>query len=326
MYRFVLLVFFVLFSNTVKAQYIVKDFFDKNGKLTTQDKSYYYRIGEKVVLMNDTGDLMLGRRDTVFVDTVFTFYSHNSQMRSKEFFVDGALVGSYEFYYPNGKLKEGGTYAKGIKDGTIAYWYENGQRYKRIQYTDYVLMESGMVRSFLIHDYWDKENNQIVKNGDGVCSCYLENDSIREEGNVVKGLRDGNWSVFSKDVLLYQELYDVGIFKSGKSFHEGKEISYTEVERQAEFKGGVSRMMEFLAMNIKYPKEAKISRTQGRVFVKFIIDKKGNIRDCSVLSSPHESFSREALRVVRLMPKWKPGTQRGVPVNSQFVLPIVFRQ
>jgi protein TonB len=97
------------------------------------------------------------------------------------------------------------------------------------------------------------------------------------------------------------------------------------VEQQAEFPGGLQAMMKFLNRNIKYPASAKRMGIEGRVFVKFIVDKDGGISQMEVLKGINADLDKEAMRVIKMMPPWKPGKQNGRAVKSQFVLPVYFK-
>ncbi|MBR4199433.1 MAG: energy transducer TonB [Bacteroidales bacterium] len=96
------------------------------------------------------------------------------------------------------------------------------------------------------------------------------------------------------------------------------------VETPPEFPGGEDALYEFLAKNIKYPQAAKDSNIQGRVFVQFVVEKDGTITNPKVIREIGGGCGKEALRVVKMMPKWKPGDQRGVKIRTQFNLPITF--
>ena len=101
---------------------------------------------------------------------------------------------------------------------------------------------------------------------------------------------------------------------------------YQICEKMPEFKGGQTAMMKFIAENIKYPAAAKDAGKEGRAFVKFIVKKDGSITDAGIMkSSGDESLDAEAVRLVKEMPEWNPGTQGGKPVNVQFTLPVVFK-
>lgn len=86
-----------------------------------------------------------------------------------------------------------------------------------------------------------------------------------------------------------------------------------------------AELIKFLIENLQYPQDAIKNKIQGRVLVQFIVDKEGNINDPSILQGVYPSLDAEALRVVKLMPRWTPGYQDGQPVNVQYALPIVFK-
>ena len=97
------------------------------------------------------------------------------------------------------------------------------------------------------------------------------------------------------------------------------------VEVDPEFPGGEEALYKYLAENIKYPVMAKNNKVEGRVYITFVIEKDGTVSDAKVLRSVNEELDAEALRVINAMPKWKPGTQRGVPVRVQYNIPIIFK-
>ena len=99
---------------------------------------------------------------------------------------------------------------------------------------------------------------------------------------------------------------------------------FTVVEEQPGYPGGDEARIRFLQENIKYPEEAKELGVQGKVFVTFVVEVDGSITDVRVLRGIGAGCDEEAIRVVRNMPKWVPGKQRGVPVRVQFNLPIKF--
>lgn len=96
------------------------------------------------------------------------------------------------------------------------------------------------------------------------------------------------------------------------------------VEKMPEYPGGMDELIKFLAQNVRYPEIAKKENIQGMVVVQFIIGKDGTIIDPHVVHGIGGGANEEALRVVKTMPKWKPGIQRGQAVNVQFNLPIRF--
>lgn len=106
---------------------------------------------------------------------------------------------------------------------------------------------------------------------------------------------------------------------------EEEDKIFYAVEQQAEFPGGVAAMMKFLQKNIKYPASAKRMGIEGKVFVKFIVDKEGGISAIEIMKGMNADLDKEAIRVIKMMPPWKPGKQNGRAVKSQFVLPVYFK-
>ncbi len=96
-------------------------------------------------------------------------------------------------------------------------------------------------------------------------------------------------------------------------------------EHRAEFPGGDRALLDFLKSNLVYPKAARDSSIQGRVIVLFTVEKDGSITDVEVVRGVHPALDEEAVRVVSMMPKWKPGTQMGDIVRTKFTLPVLFK-
>ena len=96
---------------------------------------------------------------------------------------------------------------------------------------------------------------------------------------------------------------------------------FTVVEQQPEFFGGYHALFDFLKKNIKIKGK---HRTEGKVLISFIVDKEGRIGHTEVIESLSPETDAEALRVINMMPRWKPGMQNGKPVSVRFILPIKF--
>ncbi len=106
---------------------------------------------------------------------------------------------------------------------------------------------------------------------------------------------------------------------------EATEEIFVVVEQQPEFPGGMSALMKFLGDNIKYPVIAQENGIQGRVITTFVVERDGSITDINVVRGQDPSLDKEAVRVIKTMPRWKPGQQRGKPVRVRFTLPVQFR-
>ena len=96
------------------------------------------------------------------------------------------------------------------------------------------------------------------------------------------------------------------------------------VAADAGFPGGEDALYDFIAKNLKYPQAAKDSNIQGKVFVQFVVEKDGSITNAKVLRDIGGGCGEEALRVVKMMPKWKPGEIRGTKYRVQCTLPVKF--
>lgn len=105
---------------------------------------------------------------------------------------------------------------------------------------------------------------------------------------------------------------------------DNKEIFLT-VDESAEFPGGTGALMQYLNEHMRYPEEAFMANEQGRVIVKFVIEKDGSIGDVQVIKGVTPLLDKEALRVVKDMPKWIPAKVNGKDVASWFNLPISFK-
>ena len=105
---------------------------------------------------------------------------------------------------------------------------------------------------------------------------------------------------------------------------EDEEATFAIIETMPEFPGGQAALTEFLKKNIVYPESEKLKGGVGIVYISFIVAKDGSIRSIKILRGVSEAFDKEALRVVKLMPKWTPGARGGSKVDTNFTLPIKF--
>ena len=97
------------------------------------------------------------------------------------------------------------------------------------------------------------------------------------------------------------------------------------VEEMPAFPGGEAKLMEYVAKNVKYPQIARETGVQGRVYVNFVVEPDGSVSNVSVLRGIGGGCDEEAVRVVKNMPKWKPGKQRGKAVRVSYMLPVNFK-
>ena len=106
---------------------------------------------------------------------------------------------------------------------------------------------------------------------------------------------------------------------------QGKDKVYDIVEVMPQYPGGMPELMQYLAKNIKYPVQAQKKGIEGRVTVRFIVEKDGSISNVTVVRHIHPLLDKEAVRVIKAMPKWSPGMLNGKPVRVKFNIPVAFR-
>lgn len=132
----------------------------------------------------------------------------------------------------------------------------------------------------------------------------------------VKGNDDANGEILkAKEVIAEPE----------PPKHEEENKVFDIVEQQPLFPGGPTALMKYLSENTKYPVVAQENGVQGRVTVQFVVEKDGSISDVHVLRGVDPSLDKEAVRVVKSMPRWTPGKQNGITVRVNYRVPVLFR-
>lgn len=236
-----------------------------------------------------------------------------------------------------------------VKSKNETVYYRKSYRQKgNVFAADYY--KSGIV--MLTGNYSDKKCN--IRNG---CFINYSEEGIKiSENYYKKGKRTGQWRYWNREGILTESMYynnDVldgtfltfnangkvaseavyanGIRKTFKTnpYPAEPEKANTPAqkfdEHMAEYEGGEDSLMAFLSSNIVYPNDAKKKNIQGRVILQFIIDVQGEVKDVTIVKSVETSLDQEALRVVKLMPPWKPGKIDGKNVPIRYTLPIVFK-
>ena len=99
---------------------------------------------------------------------------------------------------------------------------------------------------------------------------------------------------------------------------------YDQPEQMPEYPGGMPAMIDFLQTNLQYPQDAIKQKVEGRVMVMFVVETDGSLSNVRVARKVFPSLDAEALRVVKTMPKWKPGKEKGKAVRVNYTLPVVF--
>ena len=106
--------------------------------------------------------------------------------------------------------------------------------------------------------------------------------------------------------------------------NKGHDEVFLIVENMPKYPGGEEALRKDIAEAVKYPEEAKKNKISGKVFVSFVINKEGKVENPKIERGVDSLLDKEALRVIKLLKTWTPGTQRGIKVKVQFTLPINF--
>jgi TonB family protein len=287
------------------AQGSKRSYFDKDGQPSDVAGSFYYAIKYSS-------------------DSSLTYYTSTGTIRSK--YIDlGQKKSFYASYFENGNKEEEGRSEMGKRFGFASTWYKNGKPSKIVFYPE----QSRDTGPDLV-DYWDSLGVKLISNGNGFCRCYnLDVYSVRrelrEDGKIVEKVRDSVWTGYIDGKVVFRETYKNGVFTKGIRYRGKEEIFYDTYGEQPEYPGGLNGMMRFLQNNLVYPKDARRSGSQGKVFVGFVVNTDGSLSEIEVVKGVTYSIDKEAKRVVGIMENWKPGVQRGELVRVKYVLPINFK-
>ncbi len=244
--------------------------------------------------------------------------------------------GDYVSYYENKNIMDKGTYLNNLKEGTWTTYTNDSKLQSIINYSKD--KKDGLYEFHSLNGYSKGfySLNKKVKEW----AFYNKEGVLYQKINYKNDLQDGELTTFYpngniKEVLLYKQGKFKKILKrldiNGNEIKEELEEDstlYTIVEEQPEFPGGARAMMKFLAESTKYPRQAIENGIQGRVYISFVVEKDGalsEVQNAAPKRRVHKTLEKEAIRVVKSMPKWKPGRQRGKAVRVKYTVPINFK-
>ena len=160
-----------------------------------------------------------------------------------------------------------------------------------------------------------------IVDADKVKNEVMDMDAQKED-NTARGVvtQEG-----SDDADKFKAVQEQVVVKEPEPEKPKEEEIFVAVEQHAEFPGGQTALMKWLSNNVRYPESAQQNDIQGRVVVRFVVEKDGSIGAATIVKGVDKDLDREALRVVKKMPRWQPGKNNGVAVRSYFNLPVVFK-
>lgn len=147
---------------------------------------------------------------------------------------------------------------------------------------------------------------------------------VTSQGTYIQSVNPEEWNL-SREKTIVMDGEPTPMFREEDRNSPDEDV-YEVVENMPEFPdGGMPGLMKYLSANIRYPEAAHKAGTQGRVTVQFVVGKDGSIGNVGILRGVDPNLDAEAIRVISSMPKWKPGTQKGEPVNVRYTVPVMFR-
>lgn len=194
-------------------------------------------------------------------------------------------------------------------------------------------LSSSIVVRFIINKQGEIENPTLVRKGHPACDA----EALRLVKAMPKREPTGRSACYMLPITfspnkLKNADKEVAIPSSCTDQEEECAPSRNEVYEEgddglemASFPGGMQSLFQFIGSNLQYPVEAQDSGIQGRVVVQFLVEKSGEISDIKLRRSVHPLCDKEALRVVKMMPKWYPAKMKGQLVRVNYILPIIFR-
>jgi len=221
------------------------------------------------------------------------FFSNGHKMRISSY-VNGQLAGDAVDYYPNGKLYR------------ITTYFQNRKKFLK-QCND----STGLI---------------LTQNGNGKWIAYFAeefHDYIG--GKVENGVEEGEWRGKMNDSINLIQVYKKGQLISASALDKsGKKVGPAIAMEEPIFPGGLDAFGKFVSSRLNYPISAKESNIQGRVLITFIVETDGSLSDIKVARSVGGGLDEEAIRVIKLSPRWIPGKVGGKPIRAQYVVPVSF--
>lgn len=285
--------------------------YHENGKVSYEHKLDSYGNGRaKSFYAGGNLKQMLSLKGYELSGECSVYFEHG-QLHRRTDFKDGLPWTVHETFDENGNPFDGGDIVNG--SGSYVMFFSQGMDDNK----------------FYISSYWSYKNGEL----DGWYESYKEPGVLRQTGFYENNFKVGDWVTykgldesiehFTPNQQIQNDVKDeADPQKTHYQYYTGRtsNMSYPKYQE------GTDGLMAFLGENIVYPYSAGMAGIRGYVYVAFSVDIEGNTRNPEVIHSPHKQLSDEALRVVKTIPRWRPGYGDNVPIEGKFHLPINFRR
>ena len=241
-------------------------------------------------------------------------------------------TGKFQFnvtdFYMSGQLQMTGTYRSiqpDYKTDLFTYWYENGRKQIECMFKNNKL--TGEYKEW--YATGQIKTIRSYKNGylNGKETVWEENGILSKIAEYKNGLKQGRFiTYYDNGMPIRKDFYKNDSLIKGKCFtYSGKDTSYFNYIIFPEFNGaGIEKFKEFVLNELNYPETAKQNKENGKVYVRFTIDKTGKVTEVAITKKDKNYFNQEAMRVVKSSPYWIPGKRDGKVIEFLFTIPILF--
>jgi TonB family protein len=304
MKRFISIAIFLLIS-VIVIQAQVKVTFDEMEADRVRFYDTFYRVKIKTLPDSDTHFQVI-KIDNEGDSTIFSYYSKKEKnikiKKLEELISKGQIVLDGESI----------VMTKGEK-------YKNYRVYKNGELISNKKMDRDFLFSETIYNPRKKVSLETVYYPSGVVWATIIENFSNNQINVMEYYESGN-------VKRREQIKDGILVKEEHYTSAGQDTLFAlPFIRKAYFPGGEKRLLQFVSNNLRYPAGALGGRISGRVIVRFVIDTTGKIKDSEILRHVYPDLDEEAIRIVKLMPKWGPGIQYGEITDTYYILPILFK-
>lgn len=262
-------------------------FYNAGGLLCFKEDATLYRIRQ------------LG--DTIYIKD---YNIKTGKLEMQGSFLDNQCkqrVGDFTGFHENGRLKYKCFYEALRLQGKYEEFHKNGK--KKIEGQYFQGNKKGPWREY-----------------DSLGNLYALDNYVKDK------LSGESLTYYPGGQLKRKEFYVDGEKEEKQCFTlDGKDTTYFPRFELPVFTGGEEALYKFLSKSIQYPKKARENAIEGKVILNFVVNKEGNLEDITVVYSPDEMLSDEALRVIKSMPQWTPGKEEGQIVKVKYTLPIRFQ-
>jgi TonB family protein len=299
--------------------------------LSQQKTVYLFKNSGEFVHSSDSADYIRvitpPDSGSSFFNVAEFYINGKNKFSGKSSAMDYLLFEGYCISYNKSGLKQSViNYKKGVKVGTEFDYYPNGKFYQKKQFPDNVNKQE-LLQAYLITAERDSLGVDLVTEGNGYYKGYDDQFKyIMEEGNIKNGSREGVWKgVDSALNIRFVENYNNNTLISGISIGaSGDTISYKDTRgTEPHYKRGPTDFNRFLVTTIKYPHNMS-NIDQGKVRLKFIVEKNGKISNIKILKSVSESLDKAAADAILRSPDWTPGTMYGRAVRTPYSISFAF--